>query len=381
MKKFFTLISVALCAMSVNAQETSNQEVIDVSSTEIKEKIEASIANPQTLSNPLFIVVTKEEKIFPVGTWQNGNYEAVTGGSPIALKNFPWEASTENLVLKANSTLNADATDNGEAWQYKIGAKEDYKGTPALSVDGCDPQYFDYIMPKTGNPSPAYKDFYEYPAKKDSEDKDMVDEHGNLIPDYDGEPIHRVLDPEWKPGGHDLPAKGCFYEFTAKKDGVLKIAICLNKNLNANKLYIIDESTKDEGYKLLGNDQLTISGFRNGNTFETESDRGTTNLVAWTLTDNYLITTANIDNGGTNRPFFGYVSFNVKANVTYMAMSPKSQLGLFGVAFTPNSASAINTIKAAEQNANAPIYNLAGQQVDKSYKGVVIQNGTKRIQK
>jgi hypothetical protein len=64
-----------------------------------------------------------------------------------------------------------------------------------------------------------------------------------------------------------------------------------------------------------------------------------------------------------------------------MAMSPKSQLGLFGVAFTPNSASGINTIKAAEQNANAPIYNLAGQQVDKSYKGVVIQNGTKRIQK
>jgi hypothetical protein len=33
----------------------------------------------------------------------------------------------------------------------------------------------------------------------------------------------------------------------------------------------------------------------------------------------------------------------------------------------------INTIKAAEQNANAPIYNLAGQQVDKSYKGVLFR--------
>lgn len=32
-------------------------------------------------------------------------------------------------------------------------------------------------------------------------------------------------------------------------------------------------------------------------------------------------------------------------------------------------------------NANAPIYNVAGQQVDKSYKGIVIQNGKKFIQK
>ena len=379
MKKIFTLISMALVAMSVNAQDATTPEVIDVASDVVKAKIDASIANPQTLNNPLFVLVTQEEKVFPAGTYQNNNYEIVTGGSTIALKNFPWEHSTENLHLKANSTLNADASDNGEAWQYKIGTKEDYTGTPALSVDGCNPKFFDYIMPKTGNPSPAYKEFYEYPAKKDGDEKDMVDENGNLISDLDGEPIHRVLDPVWEPGGDDLPAKGCYYEFTAKKDGVLKIAICLNKNLNANKLYIIDESTKAEGYKLLGNDKLTISGFRNGNTFETESERGTTNLVAWTLTEDYLLTTANIDNGGTNRPFYGYVSFNVKANVTYMAMSPKSQLGLFGATFTPSTDTGINTVKAAEQSADA--YNLAGQKVDKSFKGVVIQNGKKMIQK
>jgi hypothetical protein len=32
------------------------------------------------------------------------------------------------------------------------------------------------------------------------------------------------------------------------------------------------------------------------------------------------------------------------------------------------------------ENENAPIYNLAGQRVDKSFKGVVIQNGKKFIQ-
>ena len=42
----------------------------------------------------------------------------------------------------------------------------------------------------------------------------------------------------------------------------------------------------------------------------------------------------------------------------------------------------IQNIKSnAIENANAPIYNLAGQQVDKSFKGVVIQNGKKMVQK
>lgn len=35
----------------------------------------------------------------------------------------------------------------------------------------------------------------------------------------------------------------------------------------------------------------------------------------------------------------------------------------------------------AEADANAPVYNLAGQQVDGSYKGIVIKNGKKVIQK
>ena len=43
--------------------------------------------------------------------------------------------------------------------------------------------------------------------------------------------------------------------------------------------------------------------------------------------------------------------------------------------------SGINAVKSETIDVNAPVYNLAGQQVNKSYKGVVIQNGVKRIQK
>ena len=41
----------------------------------------------------------------------------------------------------------------------------------------------------------------------------------------------------------------------------------------------------------------------------------------------------------------------------------------------------IETVKSQTINVNAPIYNLAGQKVDASYKGVVIKDGKKMIQK
>ena len=58
--------------------------------------------------------------------------------------------------------------------------------------------------------------------------------------------------------------------------------------------------------------------------------------------------------------------------------------GLFAVkvAYTPGvTPSGIQTVKSATIDVNAPAYNLAGQKVDKSFKGVVIQNGKKMIQK
>ena len=51
--------------------------------------------------------------------------------------------------------------------------------------------------------------------------------------------------------------------------------------------------------------------------------------------------------------------------------------GYTGEGFQPTGIRAIN----AEKNVNAPIYNLSGQRVDAQYKGVVIQNGKKFLQK
>jgi hypothetical protein len=53
---------------------------------------------------------------------------------------------------------------------------------------------------------------------------------------------------------------------------------------------------------------------------------------------------------------------------------------VYVVATEVNLATNINTIKA-NTDVNAPVYNLAGQQVEKSYKGLVIKNGKKVINK
>lgn len=47
----------------------------------------------------------------------------------------------------------------------------------------------------------------------------------------------------------------------------------------------------------------------------------------------------------------------------------------------PSSTTGINGVKTVENGKDAPVYNLAGQRVSKDYKGVVIQNGKKRINK
>jgi hypothetical protein len=98
-------------------------------------------------------------------------------------------------------------------------------------------------------------------------------------------------------------------------------------------------------------------------------------------TDPYVI-------GQGNQPFWGYLLFDVNAGDEYWVFQPSSQIGFGGFEFVPGAKKedltgieAISTKTNKVWNANAPIYNLAGQQVDKSYKGVVIQNGTKRIQK
>jgi hypothetical protein len=87
-----------------------------------------------------------------------------------------------------------------------------------------------------------------------------------------------------------------------------------------------------------------------------------------------------------SRKFIWFV-FDAEPGETYYVFGNNWQVGFQGVKFYKGKSikdyipSGINTIKAFEQNADTPIYNLSGQKVDKSYKGIVIQNGRKFVNK
>lgn len=65
--------------------------------------------------------------------------------------------------------------------------------------------------------------------------------------------------------------------------------------------------------------------------------------------------------------------------LTLGGTKPKAYLR--SVTVTTTSATGIEKVETIDLNADAPLYNLAGQRVSADYKGVVIQNGKKFVQK
>ena len=74
------------------------------------------------------------------------------------------------------------------------------------------------------------------------------------------------------------------------------------------------------------------------------------------------------------------LTFNAAATETYYIFCKSTQVGFGGFEFTAGT-NGISEIAAEKTDANAPVYNLAGQRVSKNAKGILIQNGKKFIAK
>ena len=357
MKKIFTLCAAFAAVMSVSAQE---REIMAVASDEVQAKIANAIANPVELSNPNFFIVSQDVKVYPVGTQDNSAVDVVAAdGTPVTLKTYIWEHATANVSLKAVSTPNADASPE-QAWEKrgngKIGEDGVWAGNEAMNVAGCDPQFLYGTAPKNGNPSQSYKDFYEY--------------------DNNGDAVHRVYDgPYWAPGCGWLPEKGCYYLFTVKSNGKLKVALRQDKNLASRPLYIVDGETKEA----LATGSIDVLGFMQNNTFEKDADGNPCGTNKYKLTNDYLIVQDVEGAKPQNRPFFGYFTFDVQANKTYYILSSTSQPGIFGYEFIAGGSAGISDIVTDNASADNRIYNISGQQVNDSFRGIVIKNGKKYV--
>ena len=333
MKKIFTLVACGIVAMSAGAQESWSAANADLTTVQ---KVDNTSKN--------VIIHTKDDP-YPMGTFGDTAKEAtVPNNSTEKLQDQVLTVGTANVTVKAVSTLNLGETEDG--WQ--LSSKENEALTTAL---GFPVEFTSRLKAKSGNPTLTYLDFYELNS--------------------DGDAVHRVSGEAWAPGATALPAKGCYIEVTPKTAGTLSCGVFVNKG--NHELYIIDEST----LQLLKPADVSVKFFYQNNTF-TYNEAGEV-VVNGTLPEDYILQHTNGLN--QNRPAMGIVKFAVEAGKTYMLMNPKSQLGFYGYYFesSTNGIADIQASKAAD--ANAPIYNLAGQVVDKSYKGIVISNGRKYLQK
>ena len=150
---------------------------------------------------------------------------------------------------------------------------------------------------------------------------------------------------------------GCVYKIETVKAGTLTVGIQLSPKKG---LHVLNSSFEDidlAAYNLPASKDATESQKLTAN------DKGESILPE--------------DGAKSN----GTITFNVESNGTYYVLAAGTKLGFFGFTYTvgtPTGISAISSVASAKSTAT---YNLAGQQVSDSYKGIVIQNGKKFLKK
>lgn len=343
MKKIFTLISLVCFAMGVSAQEVWDASTVtfDESTKIIQSSADGSVVYKVVdNNNENFFRVPESTKVYPEGTYQEGGTAVLTtDGTIISMKNYELTVKTANITMHAVSTPNTDASEN-EAWQRGGG------GNNALDTDDCPVKFTYYIKPKNGNPSVSYKEYYEETSNGTS---------------------FRVSEQLWEPELGVMPNKGLYYEFTAATAGELLLGIIVWRP--GNKVYVFEKSSMTQ----FPISDLSIDGYVNNNTVVWGSNEKAFSTVNMTENHDYQV------EGIPGNKIIGFMKLNLEEGKTYVLLSSNAQPGIYGFQFTPGSAG-INDIKN-DVDKNAPKYNLAGQRVDNNYKGVVIQNGKKFMNK
>lgn len=324
MKKIFTLAAVACVALAANAQTESwsvqEDGVLKAVYVANEDKSQPSVVNFSTTN------VTGTHVSGPVAGYKDA--ETLTDGK-----------------LEANY-------DNG--WSNL---------TPkALSADGSVAPFY-YVQGK-GNPVNLDKIKFE---EKESNSTPS----GNIyVADWN--------DAYYLPDGTaGLPGNGTYVTVKANVNGSMKVSVWINKG--NRDMYVVKAS--DAKALALGTDVI-VSGYVNGANWTDVADDSP--LKGYPAFQENIATKGTEGNdayivAGGNQAAWVYLTFNAVADETYYIFNKSSQIGFGGFEFTPAGQSAIANIISDEANEDAPIYNVYGQRVTKEYKGILIQNGKKFI--
>ena len=331
MKKIFTLISVALVAMSVNAQTDESYVAVDADgnmSVEYASIIdENNVATNVVNGNSVVKFSTANVEVEAVGSAEPADKEE--GGQDITIGAQIDEALHLYELVSINSTkvIKWEKKNQGDInFSYIAGT-----GVPAVSM--------------------VAEEIY---TEGEATGKYRV--------------VYTTFDPE--KGGE--PQSGLYYKFTTKADGALKVGIWANKNNRTT--FLVDSETKQATPYL-------VEGYINGQNGEDGKKKWLSNEEIRALGSEekpWVI-------GAGNQPFWGNVIIDAKAGKTYWLFQGNSQIGFQQYTFYPGKSkedvTSVEAVKTVAEMANGARYNLAGQKVDSAYKGVVIQNGKKMLVK
>lgn len=278
---------------------------------------------------------------------------------------------TDNMTVDAvagTTPKNVETGTPGAAFPGWTAGWNDVKwDVKQQNIDDAKTNYFGYIV-GTGNP---------YTAIASEEITTDGVATGNF------RPLYTYYLPD---GSKGMPISGLYYKFQPKADGALKVKVWSNKG--SRNTFVVDGETKlpipytAEGYingqkegsaedgtsamKYLSNEEvyahhMSISGVYDA---ETNTDKKP-----------YVI-------GGGNQNFWGYVLFKVTKGKEYRLFQDSSQIGFGGYEFTVGSTDGIADVPVAQPQAKTGrTYNIAGQVVGSDYRGIVIRDGKKHIQK
>lgn len=147
----------------------------------------------------------------------------------------------------------------------------------------------------------------------------------------------------------DAEPTGCVYKFETAKAGSLTVGVQLNANKGFHILDAAFAEVTPVSYNLPTKDG-------DSQTFA-QNEKG-----------------ENIVSAKSN----GVVKINVAEGGTYYVLAAGTKLGFYGFKYEVGTSTGISSVKA-EAAQNGKTYNLAGQQVSDSYKGMVIKNGKKYV--
>lgn len=142
---------------------------------------------------------------------------------------------------------------------------------------------------------------------------------------------------------------GCAYKFETTKAGSVTVAVQLSGNKGFHILDAEFAEVAPASYNLPA---------KNGDSQKFEQNEKGENIIA--------------------EKSNGTVTFSVAEGGTYYVFAAGTKMGFFGFKYETGTSTGISSIEAAAKN-DGKTYNMAGQQVSGSFKGLVIKNGKKFV--